>query len=253
MSKYQADIEQLFDFLLGQPVEPEALRKSLENLNKNSDVLLSLGNDSRFLETVAAMNEGVIFPEMQVILEYQDILTHLYPEAMTRLNSLRADPDEPGLELMPYPTLLASPPFLEWVKVVGGEFQHWQEGIRLRFSLLLTPPAPALSFAGLKGKKTPVSDLGAGSSRIHLDPEQTGGAEIEAILQRGADEGRTAALIVRVIIPERWPQLDGIVVKAKSQGWEAEGVTDAEGEFTFHDVSAEAKDSLEISVILPKI
>ena len=254
----ESDLERVLAYLSGAPAQDlPALQQALKRLLQDP-AALPLDADPHLLEALAALDDGLVWPEIAALEQNRAVLTSLDSQIMQRLDALRADPGDPDLDLMPYPPLslpvqAEPPPVRGWVEVIGGAFQRLPGEIRVRLPRLLPPAMPAYALAGVKGQSGSPGRASTGSelARIHLDPEQTGGAEVEAFLQGDANQQPPFRLTVRAVVAERWPDLAGIVVRATGDGWSAAGLTDADGMYIFSAVPAAAIDTLEIAVFVP--
>ncbi len=127
---------------------------------------------------------------------------------------------------------------LSWREALGYRWSRLQDMKAILVAFLdqaLSPPGPGPAAVAVKGSlQAEESDP---LRHIHLSPDETGGVDIEARVLREAPPSDHCQLIVRVQIPERWPELAGVHVRAQAGSWSAEGISDREGEVRFSGFS----------------
>ncbi len=136
-----------------------------------------------------------------------------------------------------------------WIQAAGFMWSHLRETgeviIRL-LSEVAVPPVPRLALASVKGH-TPGQEADV-LRRIELSAEETGGADIVAVVQRSQADPQQCTLVVRVQLPSRWPDLKGTLIQATAGNWQAEGQTDDAGEVILEGMPVVLLDALSIHI-----
>jgi len=133
-----------------------------------------------------------------------------------------------------------------WIAGVGFEWQRLLQAGRKtgRVAIRLMREALALPLAPLpvRGKR----DESSAYRRMALHPEQTGGLDVYAEVQRSGTAKDVCRLKVRAQVPGRWPELAGTVVRVRAGEWSREAVTDEDGQVVIEDIPAALVDMMMI-------
>ena len=194
-------------------------------------------------------------PPLQVLNDYQaglllegqraNIQTHLdeCPHCPADLENLTG-------YLAQFAPAAASPQPQPWKTGAGFEWQQIAEAGQLFIRMLkeaFTPPAQMAALNLVKGNQDQDDAL---LRHIRLTPAETGGADIEARVEATPDQPELSTLLIRVQIPERWPDLDGVQVIAGAGSWVRNGMSDMKGEVTLDGLPQKDLDKLAFEIKL---
>ncbi|MEM7029929.1 MAG: hypothetical protein AAF629_10225 [Chloroflexota bacterium] len=137
-----------------------------------------------------------------------------------------------------------------WQVGLGFEWQLREAGrmvIRL-ISDALMPPQPQFAAIAVKGQ----SDANDPTIVRHivLTPEEVDDLDLEIIIRQLKPDGGTCTVQVRAEVPSRWPDLAGVTVVAQAADWQAEAITDDDGQVNFSDLPAQLVDQLVVEARL---
>ncbi len=139
---------------------------------------------------------------------------------------------------------------LIWTPVVGGLWSRLRETGEIIIRFLKETSAPLdLALLPVKGRAADTEEV---LHRVVMSHEETGDADIEAILRRDPENLEQCVVTVRVQVPGRWPELAGTQVRAQAGEWQANGYTDEAGEVQLSGLPIElvTEVNLEITPLL---
>ncbi|BCX04014.1 MAG: hypothetical protein KatS3mg053_1952 [Candidatus Roseilinea sp.] len=123
-----------------------------------------------------------------------------------------------------------------WVKDVGFEWQRLvsagSKAGKVMIRLMKEALTPGLRPLPVRGQLDEVSEGTETDAcrRIVLHLEQTSGLDVQAEVRQSAAVPGAWQVMVKVLVPDRWPDLSGTPVKLQAGTWSREVVTDEYGQ-----------------------
>lgn len=266
MTETKQELAILIAQLVKKPVEPAAVQKVLETVTADPQRqqrilqqlkrLVAWPDDPAWLELIAAYQEGVTVPQMADFLAARAILAEIAPELKLPFDQLEALPPAADDFLGDFPTFAeqwTQQQLMEttgWVRALNYEWQQVRAtgNVIIRWlnnlNVTLAPPLTPLAVKG-QIQPTEADEL---VQRITLSQAEVEDLELEAVIRRSRAEPEQCLLVVSAQVPSRWPELAGLQVQASAGAWQAEGVTNGDGEVIFSGIPLEALDTLVIEV-----
>lgn len=134
-----------------------------------------------------------------------------------------------------------------WVTGIGHRWQNLKEQGILLIALwenALSPLEPApLTVKGQTEEAMPGI-----LRRIVLGPDEVEDMDVEAIVRQDAAREDRCLVMIRVLIPSRWPKTSGIPVAVRAKDWQQAGFTDENGEIAFTDLQKADLSALVIDI-----
>lgn len=249
-----AELETLLAHLLAnsagsQPLEKAAISLEMEDALTSLESLFSWEDDPAWLEAIAAARGGLLVPEIEGFLENNKAaLSNMAPKLVTQFEILSEMPITEDEAFLPAFPTFAEEQSATWIKEAGFKWKRLQESGRLLIQLLQASFRPSpLSEQAVRGTNTDLEKTKA-IHQLSIQADDPDDLDVEGVIWPHPDVPQQGILRIRAQIPSRWPNMEGILVKATAENWEVEGTTNDDGDVFLEGLPLEAVDTLKIEI-----